>query len=408
MKRRAWIKLVGGGVVLAAAAPLLRDYAESVPEAAIAAWAPPKAEGDIRKWMLSYAILAPHAHNLQSWLVDLRQVNQITLYCDLKRLLAQTDPYARQILISHGTFIEVLDLAARECGLRMDVSLFPEGQFSAHSIDHRAVARFSFSPNQSVQKDPLFRQVLKRRTNRERYTTAPISADVRSQIALSAGLEAAATPPDRRKLIYSGFVDEGSRLESRLGVTDKHNAMLTQLRTIAKDAWKIELTTPRTLLESYRLLRVGPEEIAQHRDGISVSKIIPRLLLELGLFDRAKAPAAGDAGIASQLSDFNAKIDSTPAFFWLVSEGNDRIMQINVGRAYVRAQLAASAAGVSMHPVSQALQEYPEQALPFAQIHRLLCQASPHLRVQMLCRMGYAPEIGPAPRRGLSAHLIAA
>jgi hypothetical protein len=396
MKRRAWIQLVGGGVVLAAAAPLLRDYAEAVPEVAIAAWTPPKAEGDIRKWMLSYAILAPHAHNLQSWLVDLRQANQITLYCDLKRLLAHTDPHCRQILISHGTFIEVLDLAARECGLHMDVSLFPEGQFSAHSIDHRPIARFSLSPNQSVQKDPLFLQVLKRRTNRERYISVPIQAAVSSQIALSAGLKSAATPPDRPRFIHSGFVDEDAA------------AILTQLRTIAKDAWKIELTTARTLLESYRLLRVGSEEIAQHRDGISVNKIIPRLLLQLGLFDRAKAPVAGDAGIASQLKDFNAKIDSTPAFFWLVSEGNDRIMQINVGRAYVRAQLAASAAGVSMHPVSQALQEYPEQALPHTQIHQLLCPASPHLTVQMLCRMGYAPAIGPAPRRGLGAHLIAA
>jgi hypothetical protein len=61
-----------------------------------------------------------------------------------------------------------------------------------------------------------------------------------------------------------------------------------------------------------------------------------------------------------------------------------------------------------MHPVSQALQEYPEQALPHTQIHQLLCPASPHLTVQMLCRMGYAPAIGPAPRRGLGAHLIAA
>jgi len=31
----------------------------------------------------------------------------------------------------------------------------------------------------------------------------------------------------------------------------------------------------------------------------------------------------------------------TPAFFWMVTEGNDRKTQMNAGRAYVRAQLAA-------------------------------------------------------------------
>jgi len=45
-----------------------------------------------REWILSYAILAPHSHNLQSWLVDLRQPDEITLYCDLGRLFRKPTP----------------------------------------------------------------------------------------------------------------------------------------------------------------------------------------------------------------------------------------------------------------------------------------------------------------------------
>jgi hypothetical protein len=43
-----------------------------------------------------------------------------------------------------------------------------------------------------------------------------------------------------------------------------------QQRTIAGEAWRIELTAPRTIMESYKVLRVGPAEIEQHRDGLYI------------------------------------------------------------------------------------------------------------------------------------------
>ena len=103
-----------------------------------------------------------------------------------------------------------------------------------------------------------------------------------------------------------------------------------------------------------------------------------------------------------------SKIEATPAFFWMVTDGNDRRTQVNAGRAYVRAQLAATAQGLSMHPLQQALQEYTEQAGPYAAIHRLVGAQTPGQTVQMWARLGYAPPVGAAPRRGLEAHLLAA
>jgi hypothetical protein len=131
-----------------------------------------------------------------------------------------------------------------------------------------------------------------------------------------------------------------------------------------------------------------------------------RVLVSLGLFDRTKAPAADDIAVTSQIKDFNTKIDATGAFFWLISEGNDRKTQVNAGRAYARAQLAATAMGLSMHPLSQALQEYPEQAKPYADIHRLLGANPARQTVQMWARLGYAPAVQPSPRRDVGSHLI--
>ena len=385
MNRRQFIRVAGGGVIASAVALPLAGCSSDYPAEAVQAWQGPGADGgDVRRWILSYAILAPHSHNLQSWLVDLRQPNEIWLYCDLTRLLPETDPFSRQIMMSQGTFLELLDLAARRRGLRADIELFPEGEFGPDKPDRRPTARIRLAPDPTVAPDPLFEQILRRRTNREAYESREPAAAAVKAIADSV----AASP------IRTGFVGAAQP------------QALQQHRAIAMEAWRIELVTPRTILESYKVLRVGPREIAQHREGLSINTPVVRALTALGLFDRSKAPGPDDAATTGQIKDFNAKIAGTPAFFWMVTEGNGRKTQVNAGRAYARAQLAATAQGLSMQPLSQALQEYPEKAQPYAQIHSLLEAPPPRYTVQMWTRLGFAPPVGPAPRRGVDAHVL--
>jgi len=381
MHRRNFIRVMGGGAIASAAAlPLAGcSLAGDYPPEAVQAWRDAgREETDVRRWILGYAILAPHSHNLQSWRVDLGRPGEITLYCDLARLLPQTDPLFRQIMMSHGTFLELLALAAQRKGLRADIELFPQGEFGPAALDERP------QPDTGLVSDPLFDHILQRHTNREAYDSrAPAPTALRAIADSTAGW---------------GF---------RAGFTGASEPQaLQRQRAIASQAWRIELVTPRTILESYRVLRIGPREIAQHRDGLAVNTPLVRALAAIGLFDRSRAPGPDDMATTSQLDDFNAKIAGTPAFFWLVTEGNDRKTQVNAGRAYVRAQLAAAAHGLAMQPLSQALQEYPEQAEPYAAIHALLDAPPPRFTVQMWTRLGYAPAVGPAPRRGLDAHII--
>lgn len=382
MQRRNWIRIVGGGAVTAAMLGL-SACSSAMPSAAISDWrGPGDSVGDVRRWILSYALLAPHSHNLQSWIVDLGQAGEIVLYCDPARLLPQTDPYSRQIMMSHGTFLELLDLAARERGLRADMVLFPEGAFGPESIDGRAVARIRLVEDSSVQRDPLFTQILLRHTNRSAYEPArPVPA-----AAWQAMADAVKPHP-----IRFGFVGT-----ERADVLQQH-------RAIAADAWRIELTTPRTIMESFKVLRVGAAEIAQHRDGLSLLDPTVVWLDRLGLFDRTRPPAPDDYATTSQIKEFGEKLASTPGFLWMVTDGNDRVTQVLAGRAYARVQLAATAHGVAMQPLQQALQEYPEQAGPYAAIRRLLGASEPTQTVQMWARAGFAPPVEPAPRRGLDA-----
>jgi hypothetical protein len=382
MNRRQVLCVLGGGAI-AAVVPV-GGCSSALPPEAIAAWDGPGAEPDVRRWALAHAILAPHSHNLQSWLVDLREPDVITLYVDLTRLLPETDPFSRQMILSQGTFLELLDLAARQRRLRAETTAFPEGAFGPEGLDARPTARVRLVPDPAVSADPLFEQILRRRTNREAY-----AAQAPEGSALQAIRDSVAGYP-----VAIGFVgpDEPATLQAH--------------RDIATAAWRVEMTTPRVLLEAYQVLRVGPREIAEHRDGIALNAPLVRLLTALGLFDRTRPSDPDSAAVRRQIDDFNATIAATPAFFWMTTEDNARTTQLFAGRAFVRAQLAATAHGLSVHPLQQALQEYPEQRAQHAGIRDLVGVRAEGQTVQMWARLGYGPPVSPAPRRGVDAHIL--
>jgi hypothetical protein len=380
MKVRAFLKVLGGAIIFPATVALPGCSSE-IPTEATIGWRGPELDTEVRRWVLSYALLAPHSHNLQSWIADIRTPGEIVLRCDLSRLLPQTDPYSRQIMMSHGTFLELLDLAARERGFRADIELFPEGSFAAERLDARPVARIRLHPDATIQKDPLFAQILKRRTNRSFYE-ARRPAPPQAWAAMSQAIGS-----DK---VVLGYVDLGSPEQ------------IAQHRRIASDAWRIELTTARTVLESYKVLRIGADEVLKHRDGISVMD--PKLvwLDRLGLFDCSRAPEPDAFATTSQIKEFDAKLDATPSFLWMTTARNDRFAQIVAGRAYARVQLAATAYGVAMQPIQQALQEYAEQRTNYQAIHQHCGATQAGQTVQMWARVGYAPEVPAAPRRPLA------
>lgn len=375
--RRRFIALVGGGAVLATAP--LAGCSSGVPAAAVEAWtAAPPADADPRRFMLAHALLAPNPHNRQPWLADLRRPGEITLVCDGERLLPETDPFGRQILIGCGAFVELAVIAAAERGFRVDVQPFPDGEPGARELPGgRAVARLVLKADAGVPRDPLFAQIRRRHTHKGAYENRPLDAAAWSALAARAG---------ERGVEVGGVAD---------------GAAVTRLRAIAREAWRIEMTTPRTYLESAHLLRIGGSEIARHRDGISVTGAMPALLSAVGLFDRFEVPREGSSNLERVMERYTPT-ESGAGFLWIATRGPARRAAFDAGRAYVRAHLEATARGLAMHPLSQALQEFPEMAGPYAAVHRALGFDPAQATVQMLARVGHpAAPAAPSPRRPL-------
>lgn len=391
MNRRNFIRLSGGGIVVAATAGLATgcSLGTDYPPATLEAWQGPGAETDMRKRALAYAITAPNPHNRQAWLVDLREEGAITLYCDRERLLPETDPFGRQVLIGYGAFLELLVMGLAEQGVKAEVALWPQGELPTQlkDWDQRPVAHLRLMPGGVA--DPLFAQVLKRHTPKVDFDTARPVAPA----TLQALLASVRTP---------GIQAGGTVDANRLG----------DLRKLCWESANVETLTPRTVMESVRLIRVGPAEILKHRDGISINTAVPRIADALGMFDREAPPKEGSTAYKQMMSRFEGHSRTAMGFVWLASAGSGRSRQVEAGCAYVRLQLKATELGVGVHPMSQALQEFAEMASHYEQAHRLLIgKAAPATpaddAVQMFCRIGYAPsDVSATPRRPMSDLLV--
>ena len=381
LARRQFIRLAGGGAILAATGGLA-GCSSAMPEAAVQAWRDPGAvQADVRRFMLAHALLAPNPHNRQPWIADLREAGKIHLLCDGERLLPETDPFGRQILIGCGAFLELAVIAAAQRGLGVQVDLFPEGAPAANKLPAGArVATLTLGADGSAKPDPLFAQIARRHTRKTAYD---------SSRALPDTLPAAWTATAQAFGLRAGLVTG--------------EAAIAPLRKITREAFEIETTTAKTWLESARLIRIGPDAIAKHRDGISLNDPFVRLVHTVGVFDPMKVPAPGSSDF-KRVMDRWVPFETGSGYLWLAGADNARATQVAAGRAYVRQHLQATAAGVDMHPLSQALQEFPEMRGPYAAVHKLLGVDPGSGAVQMFARVGFATKpTGPTPRRDLAS-----
>ncbi len=372
MKRRSFLKIAGGGIIAAAGGAGV-FAATRTPQSALMPWKMAGAAqyADPRMNALSWAILAPNPHNRQPWEVELVGDDALILRFDTDRQLPHTDPFDRQLTIGLGCFLELLEMAANAAGYAVERELFPEGS-SAEGLDRRPVALVRMRRDAAVGTDPLWRHVPDRRSNKESF-------DIERPVPESALKSLTATARHGGKI--AGTVDP---------------AQIAAWRELTEDALRIEIETPHTYRESVDLFRIGKAEVEANPDGIDFTGPLFESLHMTGMFTREAALDPGSATYKQGLEAVYSNTRTAMGHVWLVTGGNTRADQIAAGGDWLRLNLGATAAGLGIQPLSQALQEYPEMAQIYADVHAQLAPGGG--TVQMLARIGYGPEIPVSPR----------
>src|SRR5262245_4743480 len=148
---------------------------------------------------LRYGVTAPSSHNTQPWRIELTSRTEARLYFDPERALPAADPPGRQGHISHGTLIEMTAIAATSLGYRTDVELLPDGEMSLPEFGTKPTAILRLVADSEQAVDPLFSQILGRRSSRLAHEGPPLTDEEQTRMQTEArftGVEVGWVPGD--------------------------------------------------------------------------------------------------------------------------------------------------------------------------------------------------------------------
>ena len=181
-------------------------------------------------------------------------------------------------------------------------------------------------------------------------------------------------------------------------------ALVQDLRALTWTAWMVEANTHAAFKESVDLMRIGKAEIEANPDGIALGGPLLEAMALMGLLSREQMLNPASGAFRAGIDKYRPIIATAMGYGWIVTRANARTDQLEAGRVYVRMNLQAALAGLSMHPVSQALQEFPEMAKVRSEVRSRLSLAEGDT-LQMLARLGYAAPVMPSARWPLESRI---
>lgn len=325
---------------------------------------------------LRYGITAPSAHNTQPWRIEVVSDTEARVYFDPARLLPVTDPPGRQVHISHGTLVEMTSIAATHLGYRTDVHVLPEGGMTLAEYGTKPTAHLSLVADSQVAEDPLFAQILHRRSSRLPHTPQPLTDEERAAIS------AAATRPG----LQPGWI----------GAQRMADAI-----ECAVQGMTVEADDHGTFEETNQWFRFTDAEIATKGDGLNLDTAgMTGLPLAAARWTTRPSNWHSRLNRSGYLRTFTRTVRETRALLTLTTPANTMADWITTGRAYVRAQLNAAGYDLRFQPLSQTLQEFPQMDRLRARMDAL-ADVTPPAKLQMLVRVGHTRTPALSPRRDL-------
>lgn len=344
---------------------------------------------DPRICLAAHGLLAANGHNMQPWKIRLDKDDPMVfyLYADSERLTNEVDPFARQMMITQGTFLEYVKIAGDELGYKAGVELFPDGGYDerklTESMKTRPVAKITLTEG-GPQNSPLYAFMFLPDTNRLAYKPVMLTPEQIRQ------LEAINTDTDISLKIFQ----------------DKEN--VDKLADYAVKGAIVEAGVAPVMQEQTSIFRANEYQKNKYRYGFSVegqgtSGLMQHLMQ--GLVTLFPSLNSGKGASDLFIRSTRTSAENTPSYAMIITKDNTRTSQVESGMLYSRLILAAHSLGLAMQPLSQVLEEYSEMEELYNSIHREY--APDGGTIQMLSRLGAPAEEVPKSMRRDVTDLLA-
>lgn len=308
-------------------------------------------------FLLRYAILAPSSYNSQPWRFNVSG-DVIDVFADRSRWLKVADADQRELYLSLGCALENLRVSADHFGYNCSIEYFPGPQ--------DLVASVVLQPGSQTSMDPrLFPAITLRRTDRNPYEERAIK--------------------DADLITLERFGSD-------------HDVRTDFAADSATKKWFLDLTVRADQIQ-YSDVDFKSELGRRLGDGTMGPTGLQAKILQIEVAFLDNGP--------KQIRKDTELINSTPHLGFISTRRADNESRVKAGQALERIWLAATALGVSLQPMSQAL-EVPETK---QELSRLMpANGTDMPNVQQAFRLGNAwgGAGEPTPRRPLEEVLIGA
>jgi hypothetical protein len=311
------------------------------------------------RYLLRYAILAPSTKNTQPWKFVIAG-DRIAILPDFTRWLRVSDPDQRELHISLGCALENLIVAADHFGYACEVTYGATGDGPREAVvDVRIQPATAGAPRQ--RPAGLFEGLTSRQTIHDAFTSRRVAP------AVCRALSYLATDTDVQLLLKH---DRGTTCALAALNAD---ADVAEFSDVAYRRELARLVGEGVFGNSWTISKVGQVVLPHLDNGGSLARHDTALMKHTAL------------GLISTVTD-------------------DRASQIKAGQLFERLCLMAAILGVSVHPMSQALQ------IPTLRRQVARVGGTAPLHPQQLFRFGYAsPRRRPhTPRRSVDQVIVAA
>ncbi|MBI1261375.1 MAG: hypothetical protein GC184_06595 [Rhizobiales bacterium] len=334
--------------------------------------------------LVAAGILAANPHDTQPWLFKVSD-QSIEIHASLARHLGSFDPFLREMHMGLGCAIENMVLAAAPNGYATRVELVPGNLRDITSREGFAhAATISLTPAPDAARDPLYEQIPHRHTNRTPYDKTRSLPDTFE----AAMMATVADTADVRLFLY------------REGVTFEAfgQAVIEATREIGRDR--------QMVLDSDAWVRDSPDQIASEASGLTLDSV--GLTPEFAAFVKMLPKLPAEQAHATWETQTEDSHVATAALFGFVAVRDrlDRAQSLAAGRVWQRMHLAATAAGIDMHPLNQPVEtadrelELGNPLLSDARLNAITGDES--WQPTFSFRAGYATRPAyPSPRRAV-------
>ncbi len=336
------------------------DASVGIQGAALAQGSPRDLSRELVQELVRLATLAPSSHNTQCWQFSVAGQG-VTILPDLSRRCPAVDPDDHHVFVSIGCAAENLAHAALAHGLHA------EARFDAE----RGAIVLALSPT-PAQATPLFQAIAARQCTRGDYDGKPVSSE-------------------ELKLLQRAGTSSGVRL---LLLTER--PVMERVLEQVVQGNTAQMADPAFVKELKHWIRFNGADAVRTGDGLysaaSGNPTIPTWIGDLA-FRWVFTPQ-------SENEKYVRQIRNSTGIAVFVGEAADKAHWVEVGRAYERFALQATALGIRNAFLNQPV-EVASVRSPFAAALGLTGQ-----RPDLVVRFGRGPTLPPSLRRPVESVMV--